>query len=117
MRALYGDKYEVYSAGTEPYRVNPFAIEAMDRANIDIRAHRSKSIDEFDGREMDYVVTVCDSAHENCPYFPGGKIMLHHSFNDPAAVTGTNEIILAEFERIRDEIKEWIVKSVKQGII
>jgi arsenate reductase len=117
MRFLYGDRYEVFSAGTESYRVNPYAIQAMDRANIDIRAHRSKSIDEFNGEEMDYVVTVCDKAKENCPYFPGGKILLHQSFSDPAAVSGSDEQILAEFERVRDEIKIWIEESVEQGFI
>lgn len=117
MRAMYGDRYEVFSAGTEPYRVNPFAIRAMDRAKIDIRSHRSKSIEEFDDQEMDYVVTVCDKAKENCPYFPGGKILLHHSFSDPAAAKGSDEEILAEFERVREEIKKWIEESVEQGLI
>ena len=117
MRAMYGDCYEVFSAGTEPYRVNPFAIQAMNRANIDIRTHRSKSIDEFNGEEMDYVVTVCDKAKENCPYFPGGKILLHQSFSDPAAVSGSDEEVLAEFELVRDEIKKWIEESVEQGLI
>lgn len=117
MRALYGDRYEVYSAGTDPFQVNPFAVQAMERAKIDIRDHRSKSIDEFNGEEMDYVVTVCDKAKENCPYFPGGKILLHQSFSDPAAIRGSDEEILAEFERVRDEIKKWIEQSVANGLL
>jgi arsenate reductase len=117
MRALYGDRYEVFSAGTEPSQVNPFAIQAMELAKIDISNHRSKSIDEFNGEEMDYVVTVCDRAKENCPYFPGGKVHIHHSFSDPAAVSGSDVEILAEFERIRDEIKKWIKESIGQGLI
>lgn len=112
MRAMYGDQYQVYSAGTAPYRVNPFAIEAMKRSGIDISGHRSKSIDEFKDVEIDYAITVCDSAKENCPYFPGAKVMLHHSFSDPAAVSGSDEIILAEFEKVRDEVKNWLTTSV-----
>lgn len=112
MRAMYGDQYQVYSAGTAPYRVNPFAIEAMKRSGIDISGHRSKSINEFKDVEIDYAITVCDSAKENCPYFPGAKVMLHHSFSDPAAVSGSDEIILAEFEKVRDEVKNWLTTSV-----
>jgi len=112
LRALYGDLYEVFSAGTNPFRVNPFAIKGMKMAGIDISNHRSKSINEFIGMDIDYAVTVCDSAKETCPYFPGAKVLLHHSFSDPAAVTGSDEAILAEFERVRDEIKEWIEESV-----
>jgi arsenate reductase len=112
LRALYGDRYKVFSAGTNPFRVNPFAIEAMKMASIDISNHRSKSIDEFTDTDNDYAVTVCDSAKETCPYFPSAKVLLHHSFSDPAAVTGSDEAILAEFERVRDEIKEWIEESI-----
>lgn len=117
MRSMYGDCYEVFSAGTNPCQVNSFAIAAMDKINIDIRDHRSKSIDEYEGQVMDYVVTVCDSARETCPYFPGGRTVLHHSFNDPAAARGTYEDILSQFEKVRDEIKEWIASSVEQGLI
>lgn len=117
MRSLYGDRYEVFSAGTNPYQVNPFAIAAMDKINIDIRTHRSKSINEFEGQMMDYVVTVCDSAKETCPYFPGGRTVLHHSFNDPAAARGTDEAILSQFEKVRDELKEWITSRVEQELI
>lgn len=63
-------------------------------------------------KDIDYAVTVCDSAQENCPYFPGARVLLHHSFNDPAAVTGSDQVILAEFERVRDEIRAWIEKAV-----
>lgn len=117
MRAMYGDRFDVFSAGTEPYRVNPFAIMAMERANIDIRGHRSKSIDEFTGKQIDFVITVCDQARENCPYFPGGKVLLHKSFSDPAAASGGDDLILAEFERVRDEIRAWLKESVEQGLL
>lgn len=112
LRAMYGDRYEVFSAGTNPFRVNPFAIEAMKMIGIDISGHHSKSIDEFADTPIDYAVTVCDSAKETCPYFPSAKVLIHHSFSDPAAVNGSDEAILAEFERVRDEIRVWIKEAV-----
>jgi arsenate reductase len=112
LRAMYGDRYEVFSAGTNPFRVNPFAIKAMKKAGIDISNHRSKSIDEFKEMDIDYAVTVCDYARETCPYFPGAKVLIHHSFSDPAAATGSDENILAEFERVRDEIRIWLEEAI-----
>jgi len=117
LRALYGDRYEVFSAGTNPFRVNPFAIEAMKKVGIDISGHRSKSIDEFRDIDIDYAVTVCDSAKESCPYFPCAKVLLHHSFSDPAAVAGSDEVILAEFVRVRDEIRNWIEEVISTEVI
>jgi arsenate reductase len=111
LRCLYGDQYEAYSAGTAPYRVNPFAIEAMKRAGVDISGHRSKSVDEYAGMDFACVVTVCDHARETCPYFAGAKQYLHHSFEDPAAASGREEEVLTVFERVRDEIKEWTVRT------
>jgi arsenate reductase len=112
VNALWGDRFEAWSAGIEPAGVNPFAIEAMAEMGLDIRDHRSKSVDEFLDREFDYVVTVCDHANENCPYFPVGKEMIHQGFEDPAAVKGNNGEKLAAFRRVRDEIKAWIEKRL-----
>lgn len=117
LRHLAGDRFEVFSAGTNPFRVNPFAIEAMKRAGIDISNHRSKSIDEFTDKAIDYAVTVCDSAKENCPYFPEAKVLIHHSFSDPAAATGSNEAIVAEFERVRDEIRAWLIGAISTEFV
>lgn len=117
LRHYYGDRYEVYSAGTKPFRVNPFAIRAMQNAGIDISLHQSKSMDKFLHKEIDLVITVCDNARENCPYFAGGKKIIHNSFPDPAAAQGSEEEILAEFERVRDEIKVWIDSSIARGLI
>jgi arsenate reductase len=114
---MYGDRFEVFSAGTNPWRVNPFAIEAMKKAGVDISSHRSKSIDEFMEVEIDYAVTVCDNAKESCPYFPEAKVLIHHSFSDPAALTGGDEVILAEFERVRDEIRVWIEEAIATELI
>ncbi len=108
LRVLHGDLYEVVSAGTEPAGVSPYAVRVMSEIGIDMGAHRAKSIQEFFGQQFDYVVTVCDQAKEACPYFPGGKKMLHQSFADPSALIGSEEEIMTGFRRIRDEIKSWI---------
>lgn len=108
---LYGDRYEAYSAGIEPTEVDPYAIKAMAEINVDISKQRSKSIEEFRRNNFEYVVTVCDHAKEACPFFPGGKKLLHKGFKDPSEFKGTEYEILAEFRRVRDEIKDWIEKT------
>lgn len=117
LRSMYGDRYEVFSAGTNPLQVNPFAIEAMKNIGVDLKGHRSKSIDEFAGIDIDYAVTVCDKARDNCPYFPNAKVMIHHSFTDPAVVSGCKKLILEKFEQVRDEIKAWIEEAVHTGTL
>ncbi|MEF3244503.1 MAG: arsenate reductase ArsC [Caldisericaceae bacterium] len=111
LRALYGDYYEAYSAGTQATRVNPYAIKVMTEIGIDISKQRSKSIEEFRGKEFDYVVTVCDHAKETCPFFPGANFYLHKGFKDPSEATGDEESILREFRRVREEIKAWIEET------
>ena len=106
LRALGGERFEVYSAGTRPSIVRPEAIEAMREVGVDITSHRSKSVDEFAGREFEYVITVCDNARESCPVFPGKTERVHWSFDDPAAVEGSWDERLASFRRVRDEIGE-----------
>lgn len=108
LNALYGDLYEAYSAGTEPSRVNPYAIRAMAEIGIDISHHRSKHLREFLGMEFDYVITVCDSAKDSCPFFPGGKRYIHQGFEDPSKAQGSEEEIMEKFRRIRDEIRAWV---------
>jgi arsenate reductase len=100
-----GDRFEAFSAGVDPTRVRPEAIEAMRQIGIDISDHRSKSVDEFAGREFDYVITVCDNANEHCPIFPGETKRIHWSIDDPASVQGDEETRLAVFRRVRDEIR------------
>ena len=107
LRDRFGDRFEVYSAGTHPSIVLPWAIEALAEIGIDISHHRSKSVDEFAGREMDYVLTVCDNARQNCPYFPAKTKLIHHAFEDPAFVPGDDEARLAAFRRVRDQIREY----------
>jgi arsenate reductase len=112
LRREGGGRFEVESAGTHPGRVRPEAIEVMREIGIDISGHRSKSVDEFAGREFDYVITVCDNARENCPVFPGEPARVHWSFDDPAAAPGEWPERLAVFRRVRDEIgarlREWL---------
>jgi arsenate reductase len=101
-----GGAFEVFSAGTKPSSVRPEAIAVMKEIGIDISGHRSKSVDEFSGRSFDYVVTVCDNARAHCPVFPAGSERIHWSFEDPAAVQGSEQERLAEFRRIRGQIHE-----------
>jgi len=100
-----GGRFEVESAGVEPSSVRPQAVEAMREVGVDISGHRSKSVEEFAGREFDYVITVCDNANERCPVFPGNTRRLHWSFEDPAAAEGEEAERLAVFRRVRDEIR------------
>ncbi len=101
-----GDQFEVSSAGTKPGHVRPEAIAVMRELGIDISSHRSKHVDEFQGQPFDYVLTVCDNAKESCPYFPG-TLLIHRSFDDPAAFEGTELERLAVFRRVRDQIRAY----------
>ena len=103
-----GDRFEVFSAGTKPGRVRSEAIAVMRELGIDISGHRSKSVDEFTGRQFDYVLTVCDHAKESCPIFPAKTVTIHHNFEDPAALQGSEEERLTLFRRVRDEIREYL---------
>jgi arsenate reductase (thioredoxin) len=105
LRWLGGDAVESYSAGTNPSRVNPFAIRVMDEIGVDIRGQHSKSVTEFIGRPIDVVVTVCDNAAGNCPVFHGKVERLHWGFPDPAAAEG-DEARLVAFRQVRDGLIE-----------
>jgi len=104
LRHEAGDRFEVFSAGTKPTQVRSEAIAVMDEIYIDISHQRSKSVDEFVGQPLDFVITVCSSAKETCPIFPGDVKRLHWPFDDPAAVSGSEEVRRAAFRRIRDQI-------------
>ncbi len=108
LRARYGDRFRVLSAGTEPGGVNPFAIKAMAEVDIDISGHTSDHVDEYVSEPLEYVVTVCDSAKEACPYVPALKKNIHKSFPDPSAATGSDEDKLAAFRTVRDQIATWL---------
>lgn len=100
-----GAAFKVSSAGTKPSHVRPEAITAMHEIGIDISGHRSKSVDEFAGQAFDYVITVCDNAKESCPVFPAKTKRIHWSLEDPAAVMGSEGERLAEFRRVRDQLR------------
>lgn len=108
LRAKFGGRYEVFSAGTRQSRVSPYAIRVMQEIGIDISHHRSKTLDEFTGVPMDIVVTLCDNARAVCPVFPLAKQTIHHGFPDPHVGMGSEEEILAGYRRSRDEIYRWI---------
>lgn len=100
LRHLAGDRMEVQSAGVQPSRVRPEAIQVMRELGIDISGHRSKSVDEFAGQEFDVVLTVCDHAKEVCPVFAAQTRRIHWSIDDPAT--------LEDFRRVREELKSKI---------
>src|SRR5215208_1883633 len=116
LRTLAGDHFDVFSAGSKPSIVNPLAIAAMDERGIDIRAQRSKHLNEYLAQPFDYVITVCDNAAETCPLFPGPARRIHWSFPDPAAVDGTEAERLASFRQVRDaietQLKAWLATPV-----
>jgi len=109
---LLSDRYEAHSAGTEPSNINPYVVKVMEEVDIDLSEVRPKSIEEFRGKNFDYVVTVCDHAKEVCPFFPGEDV-LHKSFEDPSEFEGSDEEILEKVRKVRDEIKKWILKTFK----
>jgi len=110
-----GGMFEVESAGIAPSHVRPEALQAMQEIGIDITGQRSKSVDEFTGRDFAYVITVCDNAKESCPVFPGGTTRIHQSFDDPPPPSvGNYESRMAIFRRVRDEIREWMGGFIKE---
>ena len=108
------DEWDAVSAGSNPAGyVHPLAIRAMDEMGLDISEHRSKHLDEFRREPFDLVVTVCDSAREACPVFPGAKQTLHWPFEDPAEATGTDEEKLPVFRSVRDQIRARIADYLR----
>lgn len=110
LNKFHGDRFEAYSAGTKPTKVNPYAVEAMAEIGVDISKNRSKNASEFLDKEFDYVITVCDNAAKSCPFFPGGKEQISKSFPDPSAFSGSKVEIMSSFRRVRDDIRSWIDK-------
>jgi arsenate reductase len=110
LRHAAGQRFEVHSAGTTPTLVRPEAITVMAELGIDISGHRSKSVNEFEGQTVGYVITVCDNAKAACPFFPGETKRLHWPFEDPAAVPGSEEARLAAFRTVRNQIQSRIGK-------
>jgi arsenate reductase len=111
-----GGCFQAFSAGTEATRVNPLAIQVMAELGIDISGHHSKTMDEFAGARFDYVVTLCGDANEKCPLFFGGAERVHLGFDDPSRLPGSDEEVLPEYRRVRDEIKHRLTQYFTEGI-
>jgi arsenate reductase len=109
--ALKSDVIDAYSAGVEPHGMNKRAMQVMDEAGVSIASQRSKHVDEIKHVPFDYVVTVCDHAHETCPLFPGSTKVVHVGFDDPprlAKDAKTEEEALSHYRRVRDQIRAWV---------
>ncbi|MDT8444496.1 MAG: arsenate reductase ArsC [Desulfuromonadales bacterium] len=100
-----GDRVAAFSAGTEATRINPLVAKVMAEIGIDLSGHRSKILDEFDGEDFDYVITLCGDANEKCPLFFGGVKRIHMAFEDPSRLSGSEAEVLPDYRRVRDEIK------------
>ena len=112
-RNLKSDVVESYSAGIVKHGLNPLTVKAMLEIDIDISGHFSKIVDELKEKDFDYVVTVCDNAHETCPYFPARTGIIHRGFDDPpmlARNAATEEEAMVHYRRVRDEIREFIIQ-------
>ncbi len=110
-KQLKDDTIEALSAGIEKHGMNKQAIQVMAEAGVDISSHHSKLISELDEQDFDYVITVCDHAHESCPLFPGKAKIIHKGFDDPprlAAGAASEEEALEQYRRVRDEIKSFV---------
>ena len=113
----YADgKAKIYSAGIETHGVNPRAIAVMREDGIDISHHTSNKIEEYSNLDFDYIITVCDNARENCPYFPSTAKKFHHNFPDPAKWEGSDEEIIQQFRKVRDLIKVYCKKFIEENI-
>ena len=113
-RKYWGEEFNVFSAGTNKHGMNERAMKVMKEAGVDLGSHFSKTLEELPPVTFDFVITVCGHAHENCPYFPGGKVV-HAGFEDPPSLTKTmtnEEEILGVYRRVRDEIESF-VKNIK----
>ena len=111
-RHLKNNSIEAYSAGLEKHGLNKHAIQVMAEAGVDISSHTSKLVNELSGTDFDFVITVCDNAHEFCPLFPGKAKIIHKGFDDPprlAAKATTGEEALNCYRKVRDDIKEYIL--------
>jgi len=112
---FYGKgKIEAYSAGTHPTDVNKYAIIVMKEIGIDISGNKSKNVSVFIGQKFDYIITLCESAKQNCPFFPGNAVRLHWGIEDPAIAAGTEAEIQDAFRIARDKIKNNVIELLEK---
>lgn len=116
LKHFTNDHVFVYSAGIETHGVNPKAIQVMAEDGIDISTHTSNNVEEYKHLNFDLIITVCDNAKEQCPYFPSKAVKIHHSFPDPAKAKGSDEEIMNEFRTVRNMIKSFCKKVVLDNI-
>ncbi|NMH28590.1 arsenate reductase ArsC [Flavobacterium silvaticum] len=116
LRYFSDEKAEVFSAGIETHGINPKAIEVMKRDGIDISQHTSNHVSEYSHICFDFVITVCDNAHENCPVFYGKADRIHQNFPDPAKATGSAEEVLSEFIRVRNMIRKFSKQFIEDNL-
>lgn len=116
LRHYAGAKAEIYSAGIETHGVNPRAIQIMKEDGIDISHHTSNNINEYKDIDFDFVITVCDHAKEQCPFFPSNANKFHYNFPDPAKATGPEEEIISRFREVRDMINDYSKRFVEANL-
>ncbi|TAG22306.1 MAG: arsenate reductase ArsC [Cytophagia bacterium] len=112
LKHFAGQKAEVYSAGVETHGVNPRAIQTMQEDGIDISAHTSNHVNEYQHLDFDFIITVCDHARERCPFFVSKAQRFHCNFPDPAKATGPEDQIQHEFKRVRELIKTYAANFI-----
>ena len=116
LRHFAGDKADIFSAGVETHGVNPRAVAIMKEDGIDISNQTSNNVNEYGNIDFDYIITVCDNAKERCPYFPSKAKRFHHNFPDPAKATGTEDHIMQQFRKARDDIKNYSKEFVSANL-
>ena len=116
LRHFAKEKARIYSAGIETHGLNPQAVETMMEDGIDISQHTSNHIDEYANIVFDLVITVCDNAKENCPYFPGKAMKIHQNFPDPSKFIGNVDDKKSEFRRVREMIKSFSEKTISEEL-
>ena len=108
----------IYSAGIETHGLNPDAVRIMEEDGVDISSHTSNNVSEYDGIDLDYIITVCDHAKENCPFIPAPNAKrIHHNFRDPSKVTGTEQQKHAAFKEAREEIKAFSLNFIESELL
>lgn len=113
LKSMLGDLAEVYSAGLEAHGINSYMKSVMEEVGIDVSKHTSNKISEYKDFTFDYVITVCDHARNNCPYFKNSIKNISYSFEDPADATGTEEEQLRVYKKVRDQIQQFCIKFCK----
>lgn len=116
LEKLVEEKVNIYSAGIETHGLNPNAVKTMAEIGIDISQHTSNNVLEYKDIDFDYIITVCNHANENCPYFPSNAVRIHHNFTDPAKAKGSEEEIAKHFTEVRDEIGKFAKNFVEKTL-